>query len=87
MPSTPGKPLIMKFDSKWVELSWSPPLHQHHSNITNYQIHVLEGEETDWSTHKVIQTKSADTKFVVTDLKPFTVYSFKVTAANKDAWY
>ena len=30
VPSTPGKPLIMSFDSTSVELSWSPPLHHHH---------------------------------------------------------
>ena len=83
MPSTPGKPLIMKFDSRSVELSWSPPLHQHHSAITHYMIHILEGEETNWSKHEVIQTKSDKTSFNVTNLQAFTVYSFKVTAVNK----
>jgi len=83
VPSTPGKPLIMKFDSRSVELSWSPPIHQHHSAISHYMIHILEGEETEWSSHEVIQTKSDDTSFNVTDLQPFTVYSFKVTAVNK----
>lgn len=83
VPSTPGKPLIMKFDSRSVELSWSPPLHQHHSAISHYIIHILEGEETDWSKHEVIQTKSDETSFNVTALQAFTVYSFKVTAVNK----
>ena len=73
----------MKFDSRSVELSWSPPLHQHHSAISHYIIHILEGEETNWSKHEVLQTKSAETSFTVTDLQPFTVYSFKVTAVNK----
>jgi len=83
VPSTPGKPLIMSFDSSSVELSWSPPLHQHHSAITHYRIHILEGEGADWGEHKVITTKTADSTFTVAELHPFTVYSFKVTAANK----
>ena len=53
VPSTPGKPLIMKFDSRSVELSWSPPLHVHYSEVSHYIIHVLEGEEADWSSHQV----------------------------------
>lgn len=83
VPSTPGKPLIMRFDSSSVELSWSPPLHQHHSPISHYTIHVLEGEGANWEDHKIIRTKSADSTFTVQGLHPFTVYSFKVTAVNK----
>eukprot|EP00092_Neocalanus_flemingeri_P005720 GFUD01006160.1.p1 GENE.GFUD01006160.1~~GFUD01006160.1.p1 ORF type:complete len:1193 (+),score=156.97 GFUD01006160.1:67-3645(+) len=83
IPSTPGKPLIMKFDSRSVELSWSPPLHQHHSAISHYIIHMLEGEDTNWSKHEIIQTQSAETSYNVTNLQPFSVYSFKVTAVNK----
>merc|ERR1719232_845756 len=82
VPSTPGKPLIMKFDSRSVELSWSPPLHVHFSEISHYIIHIREGEETDWSHHQVVTTSSAETSYNVTDLAPFTVYSFKVTAVN-----
>ena len=55
VPSTPGKPLIMKFDSRSVVLSWSPPLHVHHSQVLNYIIHILEGEDTDWAEHEVKQ--------------------------------
>ena len=79
VPSTPGKPLIMKFDSRSVELSWSPPLHVHFSEISHYIIHIREGEETDWSHHQVVTTSSAETSYNVTDLAPFTVYSFKVS--------
>ena len=50
VPSTPGKPLIMRFDSSSVELSWSPPLHQHHSPISHYTIHVLEVSTSDSQT-------------------------------------
>ena len=72
----------MKFDSRSVELSWSPPLHVHFSEISHYIIHIREGEETDWSHHQVVTTHSAETSFNVTDLAPFTVYSFKVSVEN-----
>ena len=84
VPSTPGKPLIMKFDSRSVELSWSPPLHVHFSEISHYIIHIREGEETDWSHHQVVTTHSAETSYNVTDLAPFTVYSFKVSVFCED---
>ena len=53
MPSTPGKPLVMKFDSRSVELSWSPPLHSHYSEVQHYTIHILQGEDADWASHQV----------------------------------
>ena len=72
----------MKFDSRSVVLSWSPPLHHHYSPVLHYIIHILEGEDTDWETHEVITTTSEETSYNVTDLQPFTVYSFKVTGVN-----
>ena len=72
----------MKFDSRSVELSWSPPLHVHFSEISHYIIHIREGEETDWSHHQVVTTSSAETSYNVTDLAPFTVYSFKVSGVR-----
>ena len=83
VPSRPGKPLIMKFDSRSCVLSWSPPLHSHHSQVTHYIIHILEGEDSDWDSHEVFTTSSPQTIFNVTDLQPFTVYSFKVTGVNE----
>ena len=82
VPTTPGKPLIMKFDSRSVVLSWSPPLHDHYSPVTHYIIHILEGEDTDWDNHEVITTNTEETSYNVTDLQPFTVYSFRVTGVN-----
>jgi hypothetical protein len=40
VPSTPGKPLIMAFNSTAVNLSWAPPLQQHHAVVTHYLIQV-----------------------------------------------
>ena len=48
----------MKFDSRSVELSWSPPLHVHFSDIQHYIIHILEGEENDWDNHQVTNLKT-----------------------------
>ena len=73
----------MKFDSRSVVLSWSPPLHTHHSDVSSYIIHILEGEDAHWDSHEVITTDNPETIFNVTDLQPFTVYSFKVTAVNE----
>ena len=72
----------MKFDSRSVVLSWSPPLHENHSPVTHYIIHILEGEDTDWDHHEVFTTNTPQTIFNVTDLQPFTTYSFRVTAVN-----
>ena len=44
----------MKFDSRSVELSWSPPLHSHYSEVQHYTIHILQGEDADWASHQVI---------------------------------
>jgi hypothetical protein len=38
VPSTPGKPLIMAFNSTAVNLSWTPPLQYHHAAVTHYLI-------------------------------------------------
>jgi hypothetical protein len=38
VPSTPGKPLIMAFNSTAVNLSWTPPLQHHHAAVTHYLI-------------------------------------------------
>ena len=88
VPSTPGKPLIMRFASSSVELSWFPPLHQHHSPIVHYKIQILQvnqwlkvkiagcyfqGEVADWSEHRVLTTKTADSAYTVAELHPFTV--------------
>ena len=54
------------------------------SPVRHYLLHVLEGEDSSWSDdhHRVIKTNSSDTSFAVSQLNPFTVYSFRVTAVN-----
>jgi hypothetical protein len=45
VPSTPGKPLIMAFNSTAVNLSWAPPLQHHHAAVTHYLIQVRNSKK------------------------------------------
>ena len=73
----------MTFNSRSVNLSWAPPLNTHYSPVSHYLIHVLEGEHSTWpGANHIVETQTPQTTFTVPKLKPFTVYSFKVTAVN-----
>ena len=73
----------MSFTSRTVKLSWAPPAKSHHSSIVEYVIKVRIGEDTDWAEAEEVRTGNNSTVFTVTDLEPFSVYSFKVHAINK----
>jgi hypothetical protein len=87
-PDPPGRPLVNAFTSRSVNLSWTPPLHTHHSPVTRYVVLVREGEGGKWATAKeqvaggVVDTGDNETSFQVEDLRPFATYSFKVAAVN-----
>ncbi|KAL3289738.1 hypothetical protein HHI36_023136 [Cryptolaemus montrouzieri] len=40
VPDPPGRPLIVSFTSRSVNLSWAPSQDTHHSHVTHYIIHV-----------------------------------------------
>ncbi|KAK9695204.1 hypothetical protein QE152_g33020 [Popillia japonica] len=40
VPEPPGRPLIMSFTSRSVNLSWAPSQDTHHSPVTHYIIHT-----------------------------------------------
>lgn len=82
VPDAPGKPLIMGFTSRSVNLSWAPPLNTHNSALSHYLIHVRVGEDGGWDQKNIIATPNNATVFQVHDLLPFTTYSFRVTAVN-----
>eukprot|EP00090_Calanus_glacialis_P013507 TRINITY_DN22191_c0_g1_i1.p1 TRINITY_DN22191_c0_g1~~TRINITY_DN22191_c0_g1_i1.p1 ORF type:complete len:1215 (-),score=130.86 TRINITY_DN22191_c0_g1_i1:761-4405(-) len=82
VPSTPGKPLVMSFSSRTVKLSWAPPLDVHSSPIREYVIRVRNGEDTDWTDSETVPTDNNSTVYSVIGLKPFNVYSFRVSAVN-----
>ena len=52
--------------------------------VHNYLIQVRAGEETPWEEGSVIETGNNVTLFQVTDLTPFTTYSFRVFAVNRN---
>ena len=91
IPDPPGKPLVMGFTSRSVNLSWAPPISAHNSPISHYLIHVREGEDGRWTNemtedgevnNDVSETNDNKTRYTVVELKPFTTYSFRVVAVN-----
>ncbi|XP_023703350.2 tyrosine-protein phosphatase 99A isoform X4 [Cryptotermes secundus] len=82
VPDPPGRPLIMGFTSRYVNLSWAPSQDPHNSPISHYVIHIRVGEDGEWDVTNGILTLSNETSYQVTGLFPFTVYSFRVLAVN-----
>lgn len=74
VPDAPGRPLIMSFTSRSVNLSWAPPQNTHSSPVTHYIIHTRVGEEGHWNVQDGILTPSNATSYQVTRLQPYTVY-------------
>ena len=82
VPDSPGRPLIMAFTSRSVNVSWTPPLNTHNSPISHYLIHIRVGENGGWENDDILETPTNSTVFQVNELQPFTTYSFRVTAVN-----
>eukprot|EP00090_Calanus_glacialis_P045882 TRINITY_DN8764_c0_g1_i1.p1 TRINITY_DN8764_c0_g1~~TRINITY_DN8764_c0_g1_i1.p1 ORF type:complete len:894 (-),score=170.55 TRINITY_DN8764_c0_g1_i1:336-3017(-) len=80
-PEAPSnRPMISSITSRSVLLTWATPLNDNHDPIINYRIFTREDNVLE-STK--IDTGVNETRFLVTGLKPFTTYSFKVSAENK----
>ncbi|KAF5300366.1 hypothetical protein FQR65_LT00987 [Abscondita terminalis] len=82
VPDPPGRPLIMSFTSRSVNLSWAPTQDTHYSPVTHYIIHTRVGEDGEWNVIDGILTPNNETNYYVTNLQPYTVYSFRVVAVN-----
>ncbi|GJQ68134.1 hypothetical protein Trydic_g10717 [Trypoxylus dichotomus] len=83
IPDPPGRPLIMSFTSRSVNLSWAPSQDTHHSVVTHYIVHTRVGEDGSWNVAEAILTPDNKTNFQVVGLHPYTVYSFRVLAVNE----
>ncbi|XP_037087919.1 protein sidekick-2-like [Pollicipes pollicipes] len=86
-PSRPGRPMVIKNQSRQVVLSWAPSFQATNGPIQHYIILTRRGASGPWPGVDAGQLEvSGQTNATVTDLTPFTVYTFRVVAAN-DAGY
>uniref|UniRef100_T1JAT5 Uncharacterized protein n=1 Tax=Strigamia maritima TaxID=126957 RepID=T1JAT5_STRMM len=82
VPEPPGKPFIMGFTSRSVNLSWAPILDPKQSPILHYAIRIRVGENGEWNNGPAVVAPGNESSFEVRELQPFTVYSFRVQAVN-----
>ena len=78
---SPWRPLVTSFNSRNVNLSWTPPTQMMSgpdTRVSQYVVLVRRGENTSWEDSMEVDTNTSDTTFTVHHLQPFTVYSFKV---------
>uniref|UniRef100_A0A1A9WYP5 Fibronectin type-III domain-containing protein n=1 Tax=Glossina brevipalpis TaxID=37001 RepID=A0A1A9WYP5_9MUSC len=83
VPDPPERPLLISFTSRSVNLSWAHSQHPRNAPVTHFIIETRVGENGQWDQVSPIQTKSNVTSYQVTELIPFTVYSFRLKAVNK----
>ncbi|XP_076676986.1 putative receptor-type tyrosine-protein phosphatase mosPTP-1 isoform X5 [Andrena cerasifolii] len=82
VPDPPDRPLVTSFTSKSVNLSWAPSANSHNNPISHYVIETRIQENGPWNATKEIVTPNNDTNYTIENLRPFTVYSFRVSAVN-----
>ncbi|CAB3361379.1 Hypothetical predicted protein [Cloeon dipterum] len=83
VPPPPARPLITNFTSRSVYLSWAPPLDMQNGHILHYIISIRVGEDGGWDEDMSgIETSDNKTFYTVANLRPFTVYSFRIIAVN-----
>ncbi|XP_065168608.1 neogenin isoform X4 [Atheta coriaria] len=83
-PSTAPRDLtasLAEGNSQLVELSWQPPK-QHSGHVTGYIIMYTTDNTKKDREWRVEAVKADKQKFLLTDLKPSTVYYFKIQARN-----
>ncbi|RLU16101.1 hypothetical protein DMN91_011859 [Ooceraea biroi] len=82
VPDPPERPLVISYTSKAVNISWAPGVNSHNTPISQYVIYTRIDEDGPWNATKEIITPHNDTFYTVENLRPFTVYSFRVAAIN-----
>ncbi|XP_029054412.1 tyrosine-protein phosphatase 99A isoform X2 [Osmia bicornis bicornis] len=82
VPDPPERPLLTNLTSRSVNLSWAPSANSHNNPISHYVIETRIKEEGPWNATEEIVTPNNDTYYTIENLRPFTVYSFRVSAVN-----
>ena len=80
VPSKPGKPKVVDFDSSWAECDWECPEFDGGSKITHYIIEKRDKFSNAWS--KAGQTSDAMCLGKAMQLIEGTIYEFRVKAVN-----
>ena len=79
VPTEPLNLVGRSRDDTWVSLDWDAPAEDGGGNIQGYRIEVWA---TDQWAEQVADTGSGLTQHIVTDLNPYTRYTFRVRARN-----
>ena len=77
----PHRPIIISITSRSILLSWVSPLISDQDDDISYKIFIREDNNEEVEE---IDTGVNETVFMVTDLKPFTTYSFSVALHIND---
>jgi predicted phage tail protein len=80
VPSKPGKPKVVDFDSTWAECEWSIPEFDGGSQITHYIIQKKDKYSNMWE--KCGQTSDSNAIGKAMSLIEGTIYEFRVKAVN-----
>ena len=77
----PGRPDIVDWDEKHVDLQWKPPKNDGGAPITGYIVEVKDNLSTHWEP--VLETKTSKPEASVAGLIKGKQYQFRVKAVNK----
>lgn len=80
-PSKPGKPAIVDYDNKKVDLKWTPPDKDGGRPITHYIIEMKDKFGSNWV--EVLKTSDASPEATIGNLKEGNSVTFRVRAVNK----
>jgi predicted phage tail protein len=81
VPSKPGRPKVVDFDSEWAELEWDRPEWDGGSKITGYIIERKDTYSQRWEICS--RTESENAVGRVKGLVEGVIYEFRVKAVNK----
>lgn len=76
-PGVPSTPVLVSSGSSFLEVSWSPPIQNGGSSITQYLLQKDDGTGTFADIYAGLQLS-----YNVTNLAPSTTFQFRVAAKN-----